>query len=111
MDELGAYAWFGDNSGKTTHPVGTRRPNGLGLYDMTGNVWEWCKDWYDGEYYKKSPEKNPRGALSGSIRVLRGGGWGCTAGSVRAARRYYGVPSSRLNGSDFGFRLVLPAVP
>jgi formylglycine-generating enzyme required for sulfatase activity len=108
MDELGAYAWFVDNSGKTTHPVGTRRPNGLGLYDMTGNVWEWCKDWYDAEYYKKSPEKNPRGALSGSNRVIRGGSWHFTAGDARAAARDYYDPSYR--GSNRGFRLVLPAV-
>jgi formylglycine-generating enzyme len=108
MNELGAYAWFGDNSDKTTHPVGTRRPNGLGLYDMTGNVWEWCSDWFDADYYKKSPEKNPRGALSGSNHVMRGGSWGGTPGSVRAAYRVGGSPSFR----DYliGFRLVLPAV-
>jgi formylglycine-generating enzyme required for sulfatase activity len=108
MDELGAQAWFADNSGKTTHAVGTRKPNGLGLYDMTGNVWEWCKDWYDAEYYKKSPAKNPRGALSGSARVIRGGSWGDPAGGVRAAYRFGRLPFVR--DAAIGFRLALPAV-
>jgi len=106
-DELGAYAWFVENSGKTTHAVGTRKPNGLGLYDMSGNVWEMCNDWYDAEYYKKSPEKNPGGALSGSLRVIRGGGWGSTAGYVRAAARNPIAPSGR--GGRAGFRLVHPS--
>jgi sulfatase modifying factor 1 len=108
LDELGAYSWFADNSGKTTHPVGTRRPNSQGLYDMTGNVWEWCMDLYDADYYKKSPEKNPRGPLSGSCRVVRGGSWLNSAEIVRAASRYINTPSFR--SDSYGFRLVLPAV-
>jgi sulfatase modifying factor 1 len=108
LDELGAYAWFGVNSGKKTHQAGTRRPNGLGLYDMTGNVWEWCKDWHDAEYYKKSPEKNPPGALSGVSRVVRGGCSDNAAGVVRAARRNDITPS--YSDEAIGFRLVLPAV-
>jgi len=108
LDDLGGYAWFEDNSGKKTHPVGTRRPNGLGIYDMSGNVWEWCKDWYDGGYYAKSPQKNPRGPMSGSGRVLRGGSWFNSAGDARAAYRSRSEPGDR--DLNYGFRLVLPAV-
>jgi len=107
-DELGAYAWFGVNSDQKTHQAGTRRPNGLGLYDMTGNVWEWCKDWHDAEYYKKSPEKNPSGALSGVSRIVRGGCSNNAATVVRAARRNDITPS--YSDELIGFRLVLPAV-
>jgi formylglycine-generating enzyme required for sulfatase activity len=108
LHALGTYAWFGDNSSKMTHSVGTRWANGLGLYDMTGNVWQWCKDWYDADYYHKSPMKNPRGPLSGSERVLRGGSWYGSARDVRAAYRSGDPPSDRDFG--IGFRLVLPAV-
>src|ERR1039457_3603715 len=107
LDELGAYAWFDENSGKMTHPVGTRKPNGLGLYDMTGNVWEWCKEWYEKDYYQNSPEKNPRGPLSGSFRILRGGSWNGSASLVRASRRFSVEHSDW--GSAVGLRLVLPA--
>lgn len=107
-DELGAYAWLEDNSGEKTQPVGTRRPNGLGLYDMSGNVWQWCKDWYDADYYKKSPARNPRGASSGTNRVIRGGSWCLSADLIRAAIRNHRAPSRRLN--CIGFRLALPAV-
>jgi len=107
LAELGAYAWYEGNSGKQTHPVGTRRPNGLGLYDMSGNVQEWCEDWYGADYYKISPEKNPRGPLSGSVPVLRGGSLSDPAGNVRAAYRNNFAPSYRIIYS--GFRLVLPA--
>ena len=108
QEELEDYAWFKDNSGSTTNTVGTKKPNGLGLYDMSGNVWQWCKDWYGDKYYSQSPEQNPRGPSSGSGRVMRGGSWGGAAGGVRAAYRFYVGPSDRDDGS--GFRLVLPAV-
>jgi formylglycine-generating enzyme required for sulfatase activity len=108
LDELEAYAWFGDNSGKKTHPVATRRPNALGLYDMSGNVSEWCQDWYDGKYYERSPQKNPRGPLSGSRRVLRSGSFHISAGYARASARGYGAPDVPI--PDLGFRLALPAV-
>lgn len=73
--ELGEYAWYSNNSGQTTHAVGQKKPNGLGLYDMSGNVWEWCEDWYGSDYYRNSPKSNPTGPSSGQYKVLRGGSW------------------------------------
>lgn len=98
------YAWYDSNSGKKTHPVGQKRPNSLGLYDMSGNVWEWVSDWYDGNYYKNSPRNNPQGPSTGSARVLRGGGWYNFPQVVRAASRGRYNPSGR--GNDVGFRLL-----
>jgi formylglycine-generating enzyme required for sulfatase activity len=99
---LGRYAWYWDNSGETTHPVGQKEPNGWGLYDMHGNVWEWVRDWY-GEY-SGSPVTDPQGPSSGSSRVYRGGAWFPFAGGCRSAFRFYDTPVTRY--SNLGFRLA-----
>ena len=104
--ELEQYAWYSSNSGEKTHPVGQKKPNGLGLYDMTGNVWEWCSDWYGEKYYSESPQENPQGPTSGESRLIRGGSWYGEPGLIRAAYRLRPDPSDR--GGDIGFRLVLP---
>jgi len=101
---VGNVAWYSDNSGDKTHEVGKRVPNGLGLYDMSGNVWEWCWDWYGS--YPSGAQTDPGGADSGSDRVLRGGCWYNSAGYTRSAFRINYYPS--IGYYFFGFRLVRP---
>ncbi|MDR0302379.1 MAG: formylglycine-generating enzyme family protein, partial [Treponema sp.] len=97
-------AWYGNNSGGKTHEVGKKKANGLGLYDMSGNVWEWCWDWYD--EYPSGPQTDPTGAVSGAIRVGRGGSWSNSAEGVRSAYRIHGNPYYGFD--SVGFRLVRP---
>lgn len=100
MDILG---WYTDNSGAQTNAVGRKKPNELGIYDMSGNVWEWCRDWYGA--YPSSAAANPRGPSSASYRVLRGGSWSLSAVVCRVSFRISGIPSSRFG--NHGFRVVL----
>ncbi len=102
-DDIDAVAWYGENSGGSTHPVGKKAPNGFAIHDMSGNVWEWCGDWFGD--YPSGPVKNPVGPSIGSSRVFRGGCWGNIAGYCRPAFRYRGLPATRSN--NLGFRLVL----
>jgi formylglycine-generating enzyme required for sulfatase activity len=101
---LDDVAWYGDNSGSKTHAVGTKQPNELGIYDMTGNVWEWCQD--SSGSYSSSPQTNPIGAVSGAGRVYRGGSWGNSAGfCCRTSYRGFCIPDNRRY--SMGLRLVL----
>ena len=102
---IGDVAWYRSNSGSTTHDVATKAANELCIYDMSGNVLEWCQDWYNSSYYSSSPVSNPTGPSTGSDRVNRGGVWGFTATDCRSANRNCGTPSDR--NISLGLRLAL----
>ena len=109
--QFGEHTWFIKNAysagERYAHQVGLKKANAFGLYDMHGNVWEWCQDWYGGDYYASSPADDPQGPSSGTRRVVRGCCWVGTAGDCRAASRRGGEPEDR--NSLLGFRVA--AVP
>ncbi len=101
--ELGEYAWIEGNSKDATHPVGEKKPNRWGLYDMHGNVWEWCQDWYAD--YPRNAVTDPQGPLTGTERIRRGGCWNNRPEYSRSAIRLWYDPSYR--SKEWGFRVVL----
>lgn len=109
-NRLKQVGWYYENSNDQTHEVGQLLPNELGIHDMSGNVWEWCRDWYGSEYYEECHERgmveNPQGPDTGTSRVLRGGGCGFDPVDCRSVDRYRYDPEGRYR--SIGFRLVLP---
>jgi formylglycine-generating enzyme required for sulfatase activity len=106
-NQLGEYAWYSKNSGGQAHSVGEKKPNTFGLYDMHGNVWEWCEDWFGSDYYAKSPTDDPRGPTTGSLRVNRGGSEYSASCFCLSVSRLGFKPGSR----DYNLGLRVARVP
>jgi formylglycine-generating enzyme required for sulfatase activity len=112
--KLADYAWFDKNSSGHPHPVGQKRSNPWGLYDMCGNVWQWCNDFYQVDYYQEAPQENPRGPKDGETKVVRGGAWKFSDQNCRSGYRYNENPGyvDVCFGYDiYGFRCVRNASP
>ena len=106
-NSIDSVAWKDGNSGGTVHPVGRKKPNELGIHDMTGNVFEWCSDWYSPTWYQFSEKENPRGPYEGTFRVMRGGSWFHDNTGLRVTARESGNPAFRYG--YVGFRLCRSA--
>ena len=102
--DINATGWYVMNAKKTTHPVGQKQPNELGIYDMSGNVLEWCSDWFNPKYYQVSPTSDPTGPIQGELRVARGGSWMNKPGTLKVTFRRGIKPNATY--SDVGFRIV-----
>jgi formylglycine-generating enzyme len=105
--DVESSAWYFDNSDMKTHSVGTKAPNGIGLYDMSGNVFQWCLDWDDKNYFQVSPVENPPGPATGEYKIIKGGSWLSMAHGVRTSYRLGRIPAKR--SGDVSLRLVKPA--
>jgi formylglycine-generating enzyme required for sulfatase activity len=106
---LGEYAWYKENSDEKTHPVGEKKPNTWGLYDMHGNVWEWVQDRYDENYYQNSLNVDPQGPNAGAFRVYRGGSWSAPALFARSAVRFASLPGVRIGYLGFRCAMSVPS--
>ena len=105
FDNLGNVAWYRGNSDNKPHPVKGKSPNELGIYDMGGNVLEWCEDWFSGDYYKSSPKSDPKGPSAGESRVTRGSNWHSSVGFCYVFIRNEFIPDDQSSG--IGLRLAM----